>query len=144
MHFKDGTLTPGQNSIWVCVGNTSVTTPQWTTGAAWNSNYWGVWHLQGASVADSTSNANNGTNYSSTAAPGQISGGAATNGSSTYFTLPFPTLGSTANWTFSVWFYYTNSAAYLSLMETTNGLRGLGMFINTSVSNFGFIAGVIV
>jgi len=59
-------------------GPSSGATNQNKTGV-WDANYKGVWHLPNGttlSVADSTSNAQNGTNHSATATTGQIDGGA--------------------------------------------------------------------
>src|SRR5713101_5801564 len=70
--------------IYMFYGNSSVTTDQSNKMAVWDSNHKGVWHLPDGttlSAADSTSNSNTGTITSTTAATGQIDGGASFNGS---------------------------------------------------------------
>jgi hypothetical protein len=66
--------------FYVGYGNSSILSFQGgATGAAWNANYQGVWHLPNGSTLtanDSTSNANNGTINGPTATTGYIDGGA--------------------------------------------------------------------
>lgn len=67
--------------IYMFYGDSSVSTYQGgSVGAAWNSNFKGVWHLPDGTTltaVDSTTNANNGTlNNTPTADTGQIDGGA--------------------------------------------------------------------
>src|SRR3990167_2897975 len=72
--------------IYMYFDNDGATDNQAAT-SVWDSNFKGVWHLPDGttlSVADSTSNTNNGTNNSATAATGKIDGGAATDGTSQY------------------------------------------------------------
>jgi Concanavalin A-like lectin/glucanases superfamily/Domain of unknown function (DUF2341) len=75
--------------IYLWYGNPDISSFQGgSTGAAWDSNYKGVWHLPNGStlsVADSTTNANNGTNNGATATSGEIDGGAAFLGSSSQY-----------------------------------------------------------
>ncbi len=75
--------------------------------AVWDSTYAGVWHL-GASVADSTSHANNGVNNGSVLAPGQIGSARSFNGTSwiAVATSPSLELGSTA--TLEAWVKLSN------------------------------------
>ncbi|HYR77922.1 MAG TPA: DUF2341 domain-containing protein [Pyrinomonadaceae bacterium] len=74
-------------NIYMCYGNSNITTDQSTKTGVWDSNYRAVWHLPNGSTLntnDSTSNANNTTNVGSVGATtGQIDGGGSFNGSST-------------------------------------------------------------
>jgi hypothetical protein len=68
-------------SFYLCVGNSAISAFQGgATGAAWDSNYVSIWHLPNGStlsLADSSANADTGTNGGVvTAAAGQIDGGA--------------------------------------------------------------------
>ena len=57
------------HAFWGMAGQTA---PAYTTnGATWNSNYRGVWHMQSANAADSTTNGYNGT---AAAGVSQVSG----------------------------------------------------------------------
>src|SRR4030042_1881100 len=50
--------------IYICYGNSGITTSQEPTTGVWDSSYKGVWHLKeatGANLADSTSNGRPGT-----------------------------------------------------------------------------------
>ena len=79
----------GTNSyIWAYWGNPDATNQQayTTNGAAWNSNYRGVWHANGT-VVDSTSNGNDATADSSVGTNGVIAGGKRFNGSNQAITL---------------------------------------------------------
>jgi hypothetical protein len=63
--------------IYMFYGNGAVSTDQSNQTGTWDSNFVAVWHLGDGttlSLADSTSNANNGTNHGGTAAAGQIGG----------------------------------------------------------------------
>src|SRR5690242_412053 len=90
----------------------------------WDSNYKTVYHLPNGSTlsaADSTANANNGTNSGATAALALIGGGASFDGSTSYLTIPssgfpsYPTSGSTSSYTatFSVWFKSTGTGVIM-------------------------------
>jgi uncharacterized protein YjiK len=74
--------------IWAYWGNPDATNqPAYTTnGAAWNSGYRGVWHVNDA-VIDSTSNGNDATADSSVSTEGAIAGGKRFNGSNQAITL---------------------------------------------------------
>lgn len=70
----------GNCSIWAKWGNALQTNqPAYTTnGATWDSTFKGVWHFSsgaGLSTLDSTTNKNNGTNFSATATQGAVGGG---------------------------------------------------------------------
>ena len=81
--------------LYVFYGNSAITTSQANKSAVWDSGFQEVLHLgetTGATVFDSTANANNGTKVSATsptATPsGQIGGAQSFNGSSDFITLP--------------------------------------------------------
>jgi len=80
-------------TIYMCYGNSTVTTDQSNKTAVWDSNYKGVWHLNdnaaNTTVTDSTA-ANNGANQANTSsktATGQIGKALSYNGSSDYTDL---------------------------------------------------------
>ena len=72
------------NTLFVCVGNSAITTNQSNASAVWDRTFVGVWHLPNGTtlnVNDSTSNANNGTAVTATATSGIVDGAANFNGS---------------------------------------------------------------
>lgn len=98
-------------TFYVSYDNASITTPQ-NTGAAspasvWNNNYALVHHLGNGStlsVADSTTNANHGTNAGGTATTGEIGGAAAFSGTSQdYSVANSASLNNWTNLTISFW-----------------------------------------
>jgi protocadherin Fat 4 len=68
-------------SLYVYYGNAGAAN-QWNNSGTWDATYGGVWHLSNSSFTDSTSNANNGTNVSTTDVTGIIEEGRTFNGSS--------------------------------------------------------------
>ena len=97
---------------------------QSTASAVWDSSYKGVWHLANpTNPTDSTGNSN-GTNHGSTAATGQIDGGAAfVAASSQYATAPV-NLSGTAVVTLEFWLNQTafsnNDALQFELTSNFN------------------------
>lgn len=86
-------LTATDTVIYLAYGDSSITTDQSNKNGVWNSAVKGAYNLGDGttlSVADSTSNAANGTNNGATAAAGQIDGCAAFNGSSQYISMGNP------------------------------------------------------
>jgi RHS repeat-associated protein len=72
-------------TIYLCYGNSSVTTDQSNKTAVWDANYKGVWHLSNGTTlnaSDSTTNGNNGTISGAVATAGRSDGGASLNGTS--------------------------------------------------------------
>jgi len=72
--------------IYLAYGSPSFTTDG-SSSATWDGNYKAVYHLKDGttlSAVDSTSNGNNGSNSGATATSGQIDGGAAFDGSTTF------------------------------------------------------------
>ena len=98
--------------IYLCYGNSAISTSQENVTGVWDSNYKGVWHLKDGttlSLTDSTSNANTGTNSSTTATTGQIDGGEAFSGSSQYATVAYSSsLAITGDITIEAWVNPTN------------------------------------
>jgi len=94
--------------LYMFYGNAAIASSQQNPTRVWDANYMGVWHVPNGtqlSLADSTSNGDNGTDNGAIATAGQIDGGMATNGS-TYATLGAPAnLANLAhgNATFSAW-----------------------------------------
>src|SRR5215813_10993054 len=72
-------------TIFLCYGNSSVTTDQSNKTGVWDANYKGVWHLSDGTTlnaSDSTTTGNNGTSSGAVAAGGREDGGASFNGTS--------------------------------------------------------------
>ena len=72
-------------TIYLCYGNSSITTDQSTKTAVWDANYKGVWHLSNGTTlnaSDSTTNGNNGTITGAVATAGRTDGCASLNGTS--------------------------------------------------------------
>jgi Concanavalin A-like lectin/glucanases superfamily/Domain of unknown function (DUF2341) len=95
--------------IYLYFGNPSASNQQNVPGTWASSNYGGVWHLPNGSslsLADSTANANNGTNHGATATTGKIDGAASLNGSGQYVSTPATSMPAiNGNLTISGWFY---------------------------------------
>ena len=90
-HVSVASIADG-TKIYMCYGNSAVTTYQGNDGGTWDNNYEGVWHLSngtGLSPVDSTSNSNNGVLSASnpTATAGKVDGAAAFSGTSQYITI---------------------------------------------------------
>ncbi len=120
-------------SIWAKWGNISQTNqPAYTTnGATWDSTFRGVWHFPAGaslSVLDSTSNKNNGTNFSATAAQGAVGGGIYA-ASGQYIDLPNKNNSldiSAGDWTMQAWAKPTASLHWVNLVCANNyyGIAG--------------------
>ena len=69
--------------IYMCYGNSSVTTDQSNPTGVWDANYKGVWHLGNGSTLSGVDSTNqlNGTNHGATSVSGKVGGGAGFNGS---------------------------------------------------------------
>jgi RHS repeat-associated protein len=95
--------------LYMFYGNASIAASQQNPTAVWDSNYMGVWHVANnggqLSLADSTSNGNNGTNYGALSTAGQIDGGMETWGGlhATIGTQPDLANLAHGNATFSAW-----------------------------------------
>jgi len=108
--------------VYVCMGNSSISTYQGSTNAdathsAWASKFLAVWHLNNgstASYADATPNGYNGTNTSTTAtSSGQVDGAIALSGSSQYVSVAQSANALTpANFTLEGWVYSGGQTAY--------------------------------
>ncbi len=128
-------LTASTNQFYMCYGSASISTFQGgSTGAAWDSNYKGVWHLpNGSSLSalDSSSNANNGTVNSATATTGQIDGGEAVTGGQEVSIPDNSGLHvDTGDFTISCWWYSTASTNYSAVFDKPGtGQRALTLLI---------------
>lgn len=126
--------------IYMCYGDTTITTDQSATTTAWDSNYGGVWHLpNGTSLTalDSTDSGNNMVNTGASAVAGQIDGGASfasTNqlalgtGGKNLFT------GSQTLLTVSGWIKKTTGTSQVILVGSRKGGNGYMVNINTDRS----------
>jgi hypothetical protein len=131
------TLSASANTtIYMYYGNSSASNQQNPPGV-WDSNFQGVWHFSnpaGLSGSDSTSNHNNASSITSTAAAGQIAGGIESNGSTQNITIPNSSTieVDTGNLTVSLWFEQTAATSYAALLDkgTSESTRDLSLFLN--------------
>ena len=109
--------TASDTTLYLCYGNSSITTYQGASASTWDSNYKGVWHMQetGTGAAgdykDSTSNGNNSsntTNQPSKTTSGIIAGAESFNGSTSQITVP-STLSGLTSFTISGWIKQSSS-----------------------------------
>ena len=108
--------TASDTTLYLCYGNSSITTYQGVSASAWDSNFKGVWHLQetGTGAAgdykDSTTNGNNSNN--TTGEPSKTTGIIASaqsfNGSSSLISVP-STLSGLTSFTISGWIKQSSS-----------------------------------
>lgn len=141
----------GSNTTFaVAWGNSAITTQQNTGSFApanvWDSSYKGVWHLPDGttlSLADSTTNANNGTNHGLITSVGQIDGSTHANVPGHYADVGatgFPT-GATS-WTVSAWFNSAGSGGNHAIFCACNAaVVNAGPIMLTNGTNF-FAGGV--
>jgi RHS repeat-associated protein len=94
-------------TIYLCYGNSSITTDQSNKSGVWDANYKGVWHLSNGTTlnaSDSTTNGNNGTISGATATAGHNDGGASLNGTSDHIQVKAGKVDtSTSSGTVSAW-----------------------------------------
>ncbi len=94
-------------SLYAYYGNAAAA-DQWSVSGTWDSTYAGVWHLSNGSLADSTVNANNGTNVGSTETTAIIEEGRTFNGTTQNITIADSnSLDITATSTLSAWIFPT-------------------------------------
>ena len=104
--------------LYMFYGNPAIAAPQQNPAAVWDANFMGVWHVPNGtqlSLADSTTNGDNGTDNGATATAGQVDGGMLTNGST------YATIGASANLanlahgnaTFSAWVNNTGNGGII-------------------------------
>ena len=132
--------------LYLFYGNPSIAASQQNPAAVWDANFMGVWHVPNGtqlSLADSTSNGDNGTDNGATATAGQVDGGMLTNGS-TYATIGTPAnLANLAegNATFSAW---VNSASggggWIMGKDGSDGTAGWSLGLDNS-NNVWFTVG---
>jgi hypothetical protein len=95
-------------TIYVYYGSGSAADGQ-SAANVWDSSYAGVWHGGDGvtlSTADSTANANNGTNYGATAATGVVGGGAGIDGVAGHY-IDLNYIPPSEAYTISMWFNRT-------------------------------------
>jgi hypothetical protein len=73
-------------TIYIYYGNSSITSPTENPTGVWDSDYVAVWHLH--DDFDDSTGSNNGTNYGSSSATGQIADGQDFDGTDDYATMP--------------------------------------------------------
>jgi len=116
--------TASDATMYICYGNSSITTYQGVSASAWDADYKGVWHLPDGSslqLSDSTNNGNTLTNNNTVAATAaQIDGGASFTGSSSQHLSRASASLAFAAQTFSIWVKPTSLAnAYTGLISQT-------------------------
>lgn len=133
MHVNIPTLSHSADTvIYLAFGDASISTDGSST-ATWNANYKGVWHLpNGASLTanDSTSQANNGTNHSASAAAGEIDGGASFTATTQYIDMGVanPIGGATAT-TISAWVKYSGLGLNRAIISKWGGASSDAQFL---------------
>ena len=111
-------------ALYICYGNSSVTTNQNNPTATWDGTYDMVLHLPNGvtlSANDSTSNANNASITTATAAGGEIDGAAGFNGSASIDVASFnPSISTSSDFTMSAWVYPTSlsSSGWNQILDT--------------------------
>ena len=114
--------------IYVFYGNPNITSSQQNPTNVWDSNYGGVWHLEGngsvQSFADSTANANTATVVGSASEiPGPIGNGVALSGSPNYIDAGNnPSVLPTHTGTFSIWVNYNAFGGLTTPMGNNDAL----------------------
>lgn len=135
-HTSDGV-------IYISAGNASVTTFQGgSAGAAYDTYTAAVWHLPDGttlSLADSSVNANNGTNHSATATTGEIDGGVAFDGSSQWCDMGTgSSLDLTGDFTFSLWVNPASVSSTAQFWIANDKNTGTRKFALGQISTGGF------
>lgn len=127
-------------TLYMCYGNSGVTTYQGNSTGTWDSNFAGVWHLPNGTTLtanDSTSNGNNGTlTNTPTATTGQIDGGMHTvAGSSQYASLATAaSLNITGDITLECWIKTATNASIMFGGYQNISFTGYALAIGEGVS----------
>jgi hypothetical protein len=112
-------------TIYLCYGNSNITTFQSTAASTWDSNYTGIWHMNNSAasttVTDSTgaNNGVNGANTSTKSVTGKIGNALSYNGSSDGTDLGSAVSYVTSGVPFTVelWAYMSTVSGYPTLLE---------------------------
>ena len=118
---KIPTVSSSEDTVIRCYYGNASAGARTDTTLTWDSNFVAVYHYANGttlSVADSTANAKNGTNFSATAAAAKVNGGANTYYNK-YVRIP---RSISADWTISFWFYATTTGG-----TGTHWYRGRGL-----------------
>jgi hypothetical protein len=123
-------------TIYLCYGNSAITSDQSNKTAVWDRYYTMVQHFPNGTTLtarDSTSNGVNGTITGATATSGLIGGAAEFTGNTTYITFPGSSALDTAldsqAWSISVWFYLDAVTDYTQIfggIPYGNNVQGMG------------------
>jgi hypothetical protein len=138
-------LSYGSNTtFYMCYGKSGISSPQWSQGTAWDSNYVGIYHMPNGttlSANDSSSLGNNGTNNGLSATAGAIGGGASNSGSGGTNIEADNVSNSlqTGNVTFSTWVklnsnYTTGNQVMIDLSD---GPSANDVYLEFGTENFG-------
>lgn len=143
----------GTSIVWTCVsqlagsstecfllwGNTNAWLPNYTTnGAAWPSEFSGVWHLQQSSGVDSTFNRNNGAAFGNTTVPALLGAGQSFDGND-YIQVPdSPSIGTNVISSLSVSLWLKSDSTLERTNETWRLLeKGDNYFFGQGYGNLG-------
>lgn len=123
-------------TLYISYGDPTISTFQSTASTVWSNGYDGVWHMSADSstvaLTDSTTNANNGTNHSSTAGAGQIAGaGVFVAASNQYASLTDAAALQPATLTVSAWFKASSAATSREIFRKGNN----GYFLRLNPSH---------
>lgn len=131
-HVKVPSISVG-TAIYMCYGDAGITTDQSTPTSVWDSNYKFVWHAKdnaaSTTVADSTSNANNGTNAANTSTKtvaGKLGSALSFNGTTDFISRADSganVFGITDKYTMSMW---VNSTDYAQDTKMFGGIFNTG------------------
>lgn len=122
---KVPTLSASTNTvIYMCYDNSSISSFQGgATGAAWDSNYKGIWHFPNGTTLganDSTSNGNNGTVSNAIAVTSEIDGGANFNGTNAEVTTSYTQNSATA-YSIEAWMNTASTNVSVAVQDRGSG-----------------------
>ncbi len=137
MHVKIPTVSHTSDTVfYLFLGDAAVNTDGSST-ATWSNGFQGVWHLPNGSsltVADSTANANNGTNNGAAAVAGELDGAGSFDNSSTYIDVGNgASLEIYSGFTMTAWvnpLTYHQTSGFILAKDLDTGARGYGVGVN--------------
>ncbi|MBI5734051.1 MAG: DUF2341 domain-containing protein [Candidatus Kerfeldbacteria bacterium] len=131
--------TSTDTTLYMYFGNSSSTlASQANPTSVWDSNYKAVYHLPDGttlSAADSTSNANNGTITTPTAASGQIGGAGNFTTGDKITKSSTASLNISGSFTLEAWVNQTNLTGYHDVITKTNGTSDGNYYLETNGVN---------
>ncbi len=117
-------------TIYMCYGNSGISSFQGgASSGVWDSNYLGVWHLQGTSALTDSIGSNNGTNHSATTDSSGMFSKSVTFASSgsQYIDLASSGNDTSSGLTYEIWYKPTSTTAEWLLGKTVSGVNGISI-----------------